>query len=356
MLGISSAIAYLTPATYSAEAVLVVPAVTEGTLPPGNPDAAAKLAKTYAALIPLNSALIQEAATKTRVDPAYLANNLTATNDSGTGIVRLNYVGTDPNSAAQVLHVIVLMLTGSAPPAPVDASSLNLITAPTSVTRSGGDITRGSVFGGVLGLVVALAAAFALERTAPHADGPTEVAEVVRVPVTTWNAPTTLGVTRLLRSWGSGPPGRGWQVALVPVGKVGHPQMLDVVSGVGLLHRTATESESAQAESDPGLTGLAGINGAGGGSTGRNGYAQVTPLRITVVDLLGGDDIHRLEIADTIVLVIASGVSLSLLGSTTRRLRNQGAAPVWSIFIPGRGTTKASGRVAAANVVRHGDV
>jgi hypothetical protein len=351
VLGISSAVAYLTPAKYSAEAVLVVPAVTEGTLPPGNPDAAAKLAKTYAALIPLNSALIQDAATKAQVDPVYLANNLSATNDSGTGIVRLEYVGTDSASTAQVLNVIVVMLTGPQPPAPVDASSLNLITAPTSVTRSGGDLRQGLILGGALGLVVALAAAFALERTSPHVDGPTEVAEVVRVPVTTWNAPTTLGVTRLLRSWDSGTAGRSWQVALVPVGKVGHSRMLDVVSGVGALHRSATES--AQAENDPQFTGM---NGAVGGVNGRNGYVQPVPPRISVVDLLGGDDIHRLEAADTIVLVIAPGVSLSLLSSTARRLRNQGAAPAWSIFVPGRGAKVSQGRNATSNVVRHGDL
>ena len=135
VVGASSLVSYLTPAKYSAEAVLVVPAVTVNAPPPGNPDAAAKLAKTYAALIPLNSALIQQTSSKARVDPAYLAANISATNDAGTGIVRLTYVGTDKMSAATVPTVMAVILTGLKPPAPVTAGSLRLITAPRSVIR-----------------------------------------------------------------------------------------------------------------------------------------------------------------------------------------------------------------------------
>jgi capsular polysaccharide biosynthesis protein len=349
----SSMVAYLTPATYTAEAVLFVPAVNATTPSPGNPDAAAKLAKTLATVIPLNPTLLDQASTKAQVDRTYLANHLSATNDAGTGIIRLTYIGTDKTSTVMVLNTMALSLVGQKPPPPVSANSLRLITAPQSVTRSGGDIVQGLVLGSVLGLIVALAAAFALERTNPHVDGPTEVAEAVRVPVTAWNAPTTLGVTRLLRSWDTAGSGRSWQVALVPVGEVGRPRMLDVVSGVESLHRAAIES--GRAEDDFRRNGT-GLNGGGANGVRQNGYAPTLQPRITVVDLLGGDNVQQLETADTIVLVVAPGVSLSQLSSTARRLRNQGAAPAWSIFIPGRSVKPGKGKGSTPGVVRHGDL
>lgn len=344
VVALSAAVSYLTPATYTGEAVLMVPPVTPGTPPPGNPDGAAKLAKNYAVLIPLNPQLIQAASSKAQVDQGYVQQHLTATNDAGTSIVRIDYVGTDAKSTVDVLNTIVTQLIGARPPSSFTPGALKVNNAPSAVTRSGGDITQGLVLGTVLGLVVAFAAAFALERTNPHVDGPTEVAEAVRVPVTTWNAPTTLGVTRLLRSWDSGVAGRAWHVALVPVGNVGRPRMLDVLSGVEALHRSAMESARAE---DPRLNGN-GVN--------QGGLPPIVAPRIGVVDLLGGDDISRLEVADTIVLVVAPGVGLSTLSSTARRLRNQGAAPAWCIFIPGKAATGGGGRGSTPGVVRHGDL
>lgn len=343
VVGLSSAVSYLTPATYTAQAVVYVPAVSPGNPPPGNPDGAAKQAKQYASAIPANPTLIALASAKGQVDQAYAASHLTATNDSGTNLVRLTFVGPNVN-AGNVVNAIAEKLTSNNPPAPVTAGFLKTLTPATSVTRSGGDIVQGVVMGTVLGLVVAFGAAFALERTNPHVDGPTEVAEAVRVPVTTWNAPTTLGVTRLLRSWDSGVAGRAWQVALVPVGDVGRPRMLDVLSGVEALHRSAMESARAE---DPRLHG----NGANPAA-----LPPIVPPRIGVIDLLGGDDISRLEVADTIVLVVAPGVGLSTLSSTARRLRNQGAAPAWCIFIPGKAARGGGGRGSAPGVVRHGDL
>lgn len=379
VLGSSSMVSYLTPAKYTAEAVLVVPAVTPGTLPPGNPDAAAKLAKTYAALIPLNPTLLAQASTKAQVPLGYLSANVSATNDAGTGIVRLTYVGTDPTSTVTVLNAMAVTLVGTRPPAPVTAASLRLITAPQSVTRSGGDVVQGALLGAVLGLVVAFAAAFALERTNPHVDGPTEVAEAVRVPVTTWNAPTTLGVSRLLRSWDTGAAGRSWQVALVPVGEVGRPGMLDVVSGVEALHRSAIDSGrgDGEAQVNGAMLNSRGVAKAAANGALGSGRARSGSPRISVVDLLGGDDVQKLESADTIVLVVAPGVSVSQLSSTARRLRNQGAAPAWSIFVPsasgksgrfgGSGRSGGSsrsggsgksgkGKGSSPGVVRHGDL
>lgn len=328
----------------------MVPPVTPGNPPPGNPDAAAKLAKNYAVLIPLNPTLVSAASAKAQVDQTYLMQHLTATNDSGTSIIRIGYVGTDMNSTVAVLNSIVEQLVGLKPPSSFTPGALKMNNAPTSVTRSGGDIVQGLVMGSVLGLIVAFAAAFAMERTNPHVDGPTEVAEAVRVPVTTWNAPTTLGVTRLLRSWDTGVAGRSWQVALVPVGDVGRPRMLDVLSGVEALHRSAMESARAE---DPRLNGNLNGNGMNGIP---GGLGPVVPPRIGVVDLLGGDDIQRLETADTIVLVVAPGVSLSTLSSTARRLRNQGAAPAWSIFIPGKSVRSGRSKSSNPGVVRHGDL
>jgi capsular polysaccharide biosynthesis protein len=345
--GAAVTVSYLTPATYTAEALMYVPAVSPGNPPPGNPDGAAKQAKMYATAISANPVLIQLASSKGQLDPGYIQAHLSATNDAGTGLVRLTFVGADPKTTVDIVNTLALKLTSASPPAPVSAGFLKLITPATSVTRSGGDVVQGLVIGVVLGLIVAFAAAFALERTNPHVDGPTEVAEAVRVPVTTWNAPTTLGVTRLLRSWDTGVAGRSWQVALVPVGEVGRPRMLDVLSGVEALHRSAMESVRAE---DPRLNGNLNGNGAAG-------LGPIVPPRISVVDLLGGDDIQRLETADTIVLVVAPGASLSTLSSTARRLRNQGAAPAWSIFIPGK-AAKGGGRGKSSNpgVVRHGDL
>lgn len=327
VVAMAAVVGFLTPVTYSAEAKLSVPAFGTGEQPPGDASSAAKQAENYASIIPANDELLDEVSERTDVPVDTLSDGLTVTTD-GTSLLTIGFTSDDRDVPEAVVNAVVTVLTGSNPPVNVAAGSLKTLALPRELTRTAGGVTSNLPVGAVLAVIAAIGVVFALERTSPHVDGPTEVAETLRVPVTTWNSPTTVGVARLVRHWEAAAGGAIWRVVLVGVGGVPRQDLLDVAEGVHTLHRAALEGPDPDLASDP-------------RSAPHRAITPPTP-QLRVIDLSSGEDLWPLESADAVVVVVPAGAKQSVLSSTARRLRNQGAEPSWAIYLaPGARTALA---------------
>lgn len=295
---------------YSAETVLIVPAVSAGRLPPGDADGANKLAKTYAAAIPISTALLDATASKVKVAPAELAANLTVTNDAGTSLVRLAYEGTAPQLTVRVLASLAASLVGTNPPVPVSPGTLKLVSTPTAVTRTGGGPSSVVPIGVVLGLLLAAGAAAVLERSVRHLDRPGELVRELEVPVTTWADPTPASVARLARHWfPSSAESREGVVALVGCGRLAPDRLRSVAQTLGTLLAAAPGSVRVEPATSPG---------------------------------------EGVDEADVVVLVVPQGAAWRSVEKVSVAVQAEGRTVSWALFLPR--SSAADGAAAPSGV------
>jgi capsular polysaccharide biosynthesis protein len=185
--------------TYEAEVVFFVPPNVAGQQPPGDQDAAVKLAKTYAAAIPLNQELMTASAEKSRESMDYVGSHLEVTNDTGTSILRVKYAGSSAEATAALLTYLSGRLIAYSPPKPVSAGSLKIVNLPDTAVAKGGDIAGRFPLGLSLGVVAALALAFVLETVRPRIDTVREGREALGVPVIWWDAEAAKKIQSLLQ-------------------------------------------------------------------------------------------------------------------------------------------------------------
>jgi hypothetical protein len=188
--------------SYVAEMVLFVPPNVAGQQPPGDQDAAVKLAKTYAAAIPLNDELITASAEKSGEDLDYVRSHLEVTNDTGTSIMRVKYAGSSAEATAALLTYLSGRLIAYSPPKPVSAGSLKIVNLPDTAVAKGGDIPGRIPLGLSLGIVAALALAYILETVRPRIDTVRECREALGVPVIWWDAEAANKICALLQRSG----------------------------------------------------------------------------------------------------------------------------------------------------------
>jgi capsular polysaccharide biosynthesis protein len=278
---------------YSAETVMIVPAVSAGRLPPGDPDGANKLAKTYAVAIPLSGPLLAGTAAKMRISRAELEKNLSVTNDAGTSLVRMSYEGSQPQQTVRLLASMTGALVGTNPPVPVSPGTLKLVSAPDAVTRTAGGPASAVPLGVVLGLLLAAGATAVLERSVRHLDRPSELVRELEVPVTTWADPTPASVSRLARHWFPSSEGGGaGVVALVGCGRLA-PARLQAVAGT--LRRLL------------------------------RGEVRVVPAATP------GEGVDE---ADVVVLVVPQGAAWTSVEKVAAAVQAEGRTVSWALFLP----------------------
>jgi capsular polysaccharide biosynthesis protein len=183
--------------TYRAEAVFYVPPNVAGQQPPGNQDAAVKLAKTYAVALPLNQDLLAAASQRSKESPEFVQSHLTMSNDAGTSLLRVQYAGTSADATAAVLAYLGRQLTAHAPPKPVTPGSIKIVDLPTSAVATGGDLRQRVPLGVSLGIVAGLALAYVLEMIRPRIDTVRDFRQALGIPVMWWG----IGASERLRSW-----------------------------------------------------------------------------------------------------------------------------------------------------------
>jgi capsular polysaccharide biosynthesis protein len=318
---VAAAYASASPKKYSGEAVLVVPATSAGQLPPGNPDGAAKLAKTLATLIPNDRAILTAAGQRAGLTPDQVAKHLTVTNDANTALLRLDYIGSTPVGTVTVLNALATALTSTNPPGPIDAGSLRTAKLAQSVTPTGHNARTALPLGFALGLVVALLAAIVLERSTPRVDGPAELGDLTGRPVTTWDSLSESGVLALVSRWTTMVDLPRPSVALVGVGRARHDLLLRVADQIESLARSGRRRVMAQGTAE------------GAGSTLGTDQADAFTLRIADMSdrEASADDIA--QVADMTVLVVPVGTKVATVAGIMRRLENYGVTPSWAVML-----------------------
>jgi len=131
------AIAEVLPDRYTAEAVVIVPAASdEGAL--GNVDQAAKLARTYAQLIPRDEAVLATIATELGIGSGTVEERLEAVNDPGNSLLRLQFRGRSSTEAILGARTAAESVAGSKPVSEnIEPSSMTLVRLPRVAANTG---------------------------------------------------------------------------------------------------------------------------------------------------------------------------------------------------------------------------
>lgn len=301
---------------YESRAVLVVPGADDsGASRAGE---AAKLAFTYAELLPQDAALVGEISEAAGVSEPTVRSRLNVNNPQNTSILNVTYQGDSPAEASRAMAALVSSVTADEPAAPsVSAGTIVLVRAGEQPEKVKGPAP--GPIGLVLGLCLGIVLALALERSDARVDSVDDLSELFGVPALALSEADVPALAAVLRNWVRGREGLV-TVAIVPADErdARDPRAL------GQLFVNAAPGSGAtvvvqQRDSDGRDSWLA-------SHTEPNASVEVhfavPSWSGTASELLFAD-------AATTMLVVAPGTPVSAMQNLTRSLRYFGAEPSW---------------------------
>ena len=330
LLGVLAAflVSSRTPPQYLAEAVVVVPAVGQGQTPPGSPDAAAKLATNYATLIPLDDAVMSAAASQAGVTTEDLRDSLTVASDPGTALIRIDVVSKQAIVAVDSATAVAATVTRAIPPGQIARGSLKLVTVPSEAVRMGESSSSSLLIGGLLGLLVGLLAAFALERSDRRVDSVDDLAELLGTPATAWATVTPAEARALAYRWRalSGVPAP--EVAVVATAPMSRDDVKSLLASLGPDAPGDSPAPAVAAASSSASTGQDLVRGRAAEDSGDIGVVAVgAPGSGEGAEL-------RAQMSDLVVMVVREGTRVSVVRDNLVRLGEYGVAVVWGLLAP----------------------
>jgi hypothetical protein len=323
-VGVAFLVSSRTPALYQAEAVVLAPAVAPGGLPPGSPDAAAKSATNYATLIPLDDAVIAAAAAKAGVAPKDLRDSLTVTSDPGTALVRIDVVAKKALVAVDSAAAVATTVTRPDPPGQIVKDGLKLVTVPDAAVRVGESSSSALFIGGLLGLLVGLLAAFALERSDRRVDTADDLADLLGTPATDWGTVTPAEARALAYRWRSLSGVEAPEVAVVATAPMSRDDVKDLLASLGpdpaasargAAPGTPSAARAGARADDAGTSGDIGLVAVGAPGTGEG--AEL-----------------RTQTSDLVVVVVREGTRMAVVRESLVRLAEYGVVVVWGLLAP----------------------
>ncbi|MFC6238973.1 hypothetical protein [Longivirga aurantiaca] len=317
-----------TPPQYLAEAVVIVPAVGAGQTPPGSPDAAAKLATNYATLIPLDDAVMSAAATVADVSTEDLRDSLTVASDPGTALIRIDVVSRQAIVAVDSATAVAATVTRAIPPGQIARGSLKLVTVPSEAARMGESSSSSLLIGGLLGLLVGLLAAFALERSDRRIDSVDDLADLLGTPATAWATVTPAEARALAYRWRalSGVPAP--EVAVVATAPMSRDDVKALLASLGPDSPGDTPVPAVAATSSSTSTGQDLVRGRAAEDSGDIGVVAVgAPGSGEGAEL-------RAQMSDLVVMVVREGTRVAVVRDNLVRLGEYGVAVVWGLLAP----------------------
>lgn len=322
--GVAVAIDARTPARYQAEAVLIVPATVPGQLPPGQPDNAIKLAKTYTKLIPIDDQVIAAGAAAVGVSTQDYAKALTVTNDNGTALIHVVFQADTPDLAVKGATKSAALLTKLNPPGQITNASLRPVKIPDAATAIAGTSTSSAILGAVLGLILGIILAAALERTDRRIDDAETLGQVIQTSSTEWGPPVKEEAAALVHRWGAIAGSPAPVVALVSAGPI--PQY-DVASVTHLLAERSTAgglpARAVEARQRP---------SGGGHLPAMDGESA----RLLAAGRLGHDEGAELaaQTSDLVVVLGSRGGRARDVEEARDRLAQYGIEVAWALLLP----------------------
>lgn len=322
--GVAFAIDARTPARYQAESVLIVPSTVPGQLPPGQPDNAIKLAKTYTKLIPIDDEVAAAAAAAIGVTPKEWAKAVTVTNDNGTALIHIVYQADNPTLAVKGAASTAAVLTRLNPPGQVTNASLRRVQVPDSATAITGTSTSTGILGAILGFILGLIIIAALERTDRRVDDAEALGTVVETSATEWGPPVKEEAAALVHRWGAIAGTPTPVVALVSAGDI--PQY-DVAAVTHML----AERSSAGGLATRAVEAKQRVNG----DRPRPPVDGET-ARLLAAGRPGHDEGAELaaQTSDLVVLLASRGGRASEVEEARDRLAQYGIEVAWALLLP----------------------
>jgi capsular polysaccharide biosynthesis protein len=331
---VASAAAYgagkLRTRSYEAKAVLVVPATGPG---PGKADEASRLATTYAALIPQDQRLLRYIGARFGLTAKQAGQHVTATTDTTTALVFVQYRAQRPDVARRGALVIAGALTGPHPVTPnIAPHSLSIVHLPTHATTSQGIMTIVTL-GAILGLFVGIILLVALERADPRVDDEHVLSEHAGCPVTLVSKLSNEAAMAVVERWRQLSHARHPRAAAARARRAGDraPRLRPTIALVPISSR-AERALPALAQFFDGVA-----------HPDRIHLLTCPPVRDA-----NGAAATSLAEAEAVVLVARRGEALSDLTATLQTLLAFGAAPMWALLVADPPTGAAPAATEAA--------
>lgn len=172
--------------SYSAQALIVAKSGATGA-GPGSAQEADALAVTDAALLPSDTQLLSVVATELGLPETTVAKGVSATAETGTAVIQINFTASTEAAAVQGARLIASFATATHQVGTgIAARSLAVVSVPTGAKQSHPLSSYSLAIGLVLGLLLGVGLLIAVERNDPRADDASEVMEACGCPVTTF--------------------------------------------------------------------------------------------------------------------------------------------------------------------------
>lgn len=287
---IAALIATANPPMYASRAVFVVPAVTDADVAPGRPDQAARLASTYAIVIPADDVLVGAVAEEVGLSADRVRERTTVTNEDATGVIYVLAEAPTESGAVALAQAWDNALTGSEGTGQVAAGSVLAVSVPQAASeQSGVQPVPAGIVGALVGALIGGLGLWAWSRSRSRletADDVTESLAVFAMSGPPGDFPAMAQVSSRIHA---GRPGPAARLGLLPT------ESLDTA----VLDRLVEQ---------PGLTGLTVGIARGAGASPQAAQRLVDSDAIIVVAPVGA---QQAEVRHAIDLVSSLGRDVS---------------------------------------------
>ncbi len=206
-----------TSPTYTVRAVFVVPAVTGTEAAPGRPDQAARLATTYAFVIPEDDQLVSEVADAVGLTGEKVRDRTTVTNEASTGVIYVQTESPTEDGAIALAKAWQDSLTRTEGSRAVAAGSIRTVSVPDSATPGPNVPPLGAgILGALIGAMLGLLTAWAWERSQGRLSTALEVQEALGVYAVSGSPDMVTSVVEVSAKMHGGGPVRGSRTVVVP--------------------------------------------------------------------------------------------------------------------------------------------
>lgn len=288
-------------APWSATAVLVVPsteAPTEGEFL-GSPNEAARLAASYAVLLPLDDQLLRAASDAAGISVERLSENLEVSNLGGSSLIEITVTEDSEEQAGSVLSSFIDAALEPATPL-ITPGSLEIVRVDPPEANEPISGIAVTIAGGLLGAVIGLVVVVFWERSDPRIDVASDLYGAVQVPVSQYRDVVGEQAAAIAQRW-IGMAGDEGPIMLIGHGDRGRGVADLLVSDLSEVRDFARVWKQKHHEH---------------------------PMEIIAADSFS----DALLIAGVIVMIVPQGTRLATMLADLRRLEILGTSVDWIVF------------------------